>query len=79
MRALDHVLVGGELALGRVVALRAGYSPRRGRALRGDGRLDLAGLSAGFGLTIRRFALDYAYTGWSEVGGVHQFGVRTRL
>ncbi len=79
VRALDHLLVGGELALGRAIALRAGYSPRRGRALRGDGRLDLAGLSAGFGLTIRRFALDYAYTGWSEVGGVHQFGVRTRL
>ena len=39
VRALDHVLVGGELALGRTIALRAGYSPRRGRALRGDGRL----------------------------------------
>ena len=79
VRALDHLLVGGELALGRVLALRAGYSPRRGRALRGDGRLDLAGLSAGFGLTVRRFALDYAYTGLSDVGAVHQFGVRTRL
>ncbi len=79
VRALDHVLVGSELALGRALTLRAGYSPRRGRGLRSGGRLDLAGLSAGFGLTIRRFALDYAYTGWSEVGGVHQVGVRTRL
>ncbi|HEX8298285.1 MAG TPA: PorV/PorQ family protein [Rubricoccaceae bacterium] len=79
VRALDHLLVGGELALGRALTVRAGYSPRRGRALRGDGRLDLAGLSAGFGLAIRRFALDYAYTGWSEVGALHQVGVRTRL
>ncbi|HEX8385299.1 MAG TPA: PorV/PorQ family protein [Rubricoccaceae bacterium] len=79
VRALDHVLVGGELRLGRSLAARAGYSPRRGRALRSGGRLDLAGLSAGFGLTVRRFALDYAYTGWSEVGGLHQIGVRTRL
>ena len=79
VRALDHLIVGGELALGRALTVRTGYSPRRGRALRGDGRLDLAGLSAGFGLVIRRFALDYAYTGWSEVGGLHQIGVRTRL
>ena len=79
VRALDHLLVGGELRLGRSLAARAGYSPRRGRALRSGGRLDLAGLSAGFGLTVRRFALDYAYTGWSEAGGLHQIGVRTRL
>ncbi len=79
VRALDHLLVGGELQLGRVLAARAGYSPRRGRALRSGGRLDLAGLSAGFGITLRRFGLDYAYTGWSEAGGLHQFGVRTRL
>ena len=77
--ALDRVLIGGELQLGRALTTRLGYSPRRGRALRGDGRPDLAGVSAGFGLAIRRFALDYAYTGWSEVGGVHQIGVRTRL
>lgn len=78
-RALDHVLIGSELRLGRSLAARAGYSPRRGRALRSGGRLDLAGLSAGFGLVVRRFALDYAYTGWSEAGGLHQIGVRTRL
>ena len=77
--ALDRVLVGGELQLGRALTTRLGYSPRRGRALRGDGRLDLAGLSAGFGLALRRFAVDYAYTGWSDTGGIHQIGVRTRL
>lgn len=78
-QALDRVLIGGELQLGRALTTRLGYSPRRGRAVRGDGRLDLAGLSAGFGLAVRRFALDYAFTGWSESGAVHQIGVRTRL
>ena len=79
VRALDHLLVGGELALGRALAARVGYSPRRGRALRSGGRLDLAGLSAGFGLSVRRIAFDYAFTGWSESGAIHQVGVRTRL
>lgn len=78
-RALDHVAVGGELQLGRALALRVGYNPRRADDLRSGGRLDLAGVSAGFGLSLSRFALDYAFNGWSQYGGLHQFGLRTRL
>lgn len=78
-RALDHVAAGGELRLGRALAIRAGYNPRRADDLRSGGRLDLAGVSMGFGLALSRFALDYAYNGWSQYGGLHQFGLRTRL
>lgn len=78
-RTLDHVAVGAELQLGRALALRAGYNPRRADDLRSGGRLDLAGVSAGFGLSLSRFALDYAFNGWSQYGGLHQFGLRTRL
>lgn len=78
-RALDHVALGGEIRLGSALTARAGYSPRRGAGLRTDRRLDLAGSSVGFGLALRRFALDYAFNTWGEFGGVHQFGVRTRL
>lgn len=78
-RALDHVAVGGELRLGRALAVRAGFNPRRADDLRSGDRLDLAGVSMGFGLALSRFALDYAYNGWSQYGGLHQFGLRTRL
>lgn len=78
-RALDHVAAGGELRLGRALALRAGFNPRRADDLRSGSRLDLAGVSMGFGLALSRFALDYAYNGWSQYGGLHQFGLRTRL
>ena len=77
--ALDHLAVGGELQLGRALALRGGYNARRADALRSGDRLDLAGISMGFGLDLKRVALDYAYNGWSQYGGLHQFGVRTRL
>ena len=77
--ALDHLAVGGELQLGRALALRGGYNARRAEALRSGDRLDLAGISMGFGLDLRRVALDYAYNGWSQYGGLHQFGIRTRL
>jgi hypothetical protein len=67
------------LALGKALTARLGYHPRRGAALRTGGRLDLAGVSAGFGISLKRVGVDYAYTGWSAFGGLHQFGIRTRL
>lgn len=78
-RALDHVAVGGELQLGGAFSVRVGYNGRRGDALRGGGRLDLAGVSAGAGLRLRRVTVDYAFSNWGDFGGLHQFGVRTRL
>ncbi len=78
-RTLDHVALGGELALGRALALRAGFNPRRADDLDGGRRLDLGGVSLGFGLSLSRVSLDYAYNGWSTFGGMHQFGLRSRL
>ncbi|MDT7855886.1 PorV/PorQ family protein [Rubrivirga sp. S365] len=78
-RALDHVALGGELALGSTLKARVGYNGRRAGDLDAGGRLDLAGLSLGAGLTLRRVTVDYAYVGWSRFCGLHQFGVRTRL
>ena len=77
--AVRHVGAGGELQLGKALALRLGYEPARREALRSGGRLDLAGVTAGFGLDTRRVALDYAYGAWSDYGGLHQFGVRVGL
>ncbi len=78
-RALDHVALGGELQLGKVFAVRAGYNGRRGDDLRSGGRLDLAGVSVGAGIALRRIGVDYTYSNWGDFGGLHQFGVRTRL
>ena len=79
VRALDHVALGGELALGSVVSVRAGYNGRRGSDLRSGGRLDLAGVSLGAGVRLRRVSVDYAFSNWGAFGGLHQFGLRTRL
>ena len=78
-RALDHVALGGELQLGSAFALRAGYNGRRGADLRSGGRLDLAGVSVGAGVSLRRVSVDYAFANWGDFGGLHQFGVRTRF
>ena len=78
-RTLDHLALGGELQLGPSFAVRAGYNGRRGDDLRSGGRLDLAGVNIGAGITLRRVAVDYAFSNWGAFGGLHQFGVRTKL
>ena len=76
---LRHVNAAGELRLGRPVAVRLGYDFRRGDDLSSDRRLDMAGLSAGFGINLSRLAFDYAFHGWGAFGGMHQFAVRTKV
>ena len=78
-RALDHLALGGEFQLGSAFSARAGYNGRRGGDLRSGGRLDLAGVSVGAGIRLRRVSVDYAFSNWGAFGGLHQFGVRTRL
>ncbi len=74
-----HLAVGGEFEFGSAFAVRLGYDYRRGEELATGERLDLAGVSAGFGLNLRRFGFDYAYNAWSSFGGLHHITLRTQL
>lgn len=57
--------------------LRLGYSHRK-RNLKSDRRLDLAGTAVGFGLRVRGFQVDYAFSSWS-FAGLHQFTIARRF
>ena len=80
-QVMRHLAVGAELEPVEALALRLGYSHRRHQELQGDGsgRVDPAGLSAGFGLTVHGLSVDYAFSSWSTLGGLHQFGLRAQL
>ena len=78
-RVMRHLALGAELTPVGVLALRVGYGHRRQELASGDRRVDPAGLSAGFGLSIRRISVDYAFRSWSAIGGLHQFGLRAQL
>ena len=77
--ALEHLVVGGEFQFSDAFQVRAGYNHRRHEALKTRDRLDVAGVSAGFGLRVSRVRFDYAYNAWSAVGGLHQVTLRARL
>jgi len=77
---LDHVLahlsMGAELRPVEAIRLRVGYNHRRGTELALTDRFDFAGVGLGFGVNVGPVAVDYAYSSWSELGGLHQFTVR---
>lgn len=75
---MHHLILGGEFQFGEAFNVRFGYNHRRHDALKTNSRLDLAGFSTGFGLKIKRFRIDYAYSSWS-FAGLHQFTVRTAI
>ncbi len=76
---LAHLTFGGEVRLGDVLRVRAGYNHRRSQDLALADRFDLGGLGGGFGLVIGGIGVDYAYNSWSELGGLHQFTIRADL
>lgn len=78
-RAFRHLLLGAEFQFSEAFQVRFGYDQRRHAALRTSTRLDVAGFSLGAGLHIRRVGIDYAWSSWSSLGGLHRFTVSTRL
>ncbi len=74
----SHAIVGLEFQVISAFALRLGYNHRRHQNLTSSSRLDIAGAGVGFGLRIRGFTLDYAYSSWS-FAGLHQFTAGTRI
>lgn len=76
---MEHIALGGEFQFSESFNLRFGYNHRRHETLKTKSRLDFAGFGFGAGLKISSFRFDYAYSSWSELGGLSQFTVRTVL
>jgi hypothetical protein len=78
-RLMYHIVLGGEFQFSQNFQLRIGYNFRRHDELGLKSRLDFSGVSTGFGLQISRIGIDYAFSSWSSLGGLHRFTVRTSL
>lgn len=76
---LDHLIIGTEFRFSEVVKARFGYNHQRHESLKTGSRLDLAGFSTGFGISLSRFQFDYAFNAWSSLGGLHQISLGTQL
>jgi hypothetical protein len=74
-----HLIVGGELAIGKNLFLRASYNYETHREMGVPKARSLVGFSAGFGIRIKAFQIDYARSRNNIVGSPNFLTLRVDL
>ncbi|MGL4599829.1 MAG: type IX secretion system protein PorQ [Bacteroidia bacterium] len=78
-KAMRHVVVGGELLLGKALALRVGYNYMRRKELAIDTKKGTSGFTFGMGLRISMFNFSYARSLYHLAGGTNTFSLTLNL
>lgn len=68
-------LIGTEFLLGDPVRFRLGYNHRTHTDLKSASRIDLSGVQAGLGITVKEWTIDLSRSSWGRLGGVFQIGI----
>lgn len=73
-----HITVGGEFIIGKneVLMLRVAYNHQRKRELSVVNLRSLAGFSAGAGVNLKKFILDYGFAVYHQAGSSKHLGIR---
>lgn len=74
-----HLIIGGEMALGKNLFLRASYNYEIHHNMDVPEARSLVGFSAGFGVKIKAFQIDYALSRNNIVGSPHFLTLRMDL
>lgn len=75
----DHFSLGAELFPEKGFNIRLGYNVKRGNELAVADQRNFSGLSAGFGIKLSRFRIDYAHVRYHNSTNVNQIGVSVDL
>ena len=71
--------VGGEFTLSRVLQLRFGYNNEQRKDLQIESTSGLAGFSAGVGILISDYRVDYALSSLGKIGSLHRISLGTNF
>ncbi len=74
-----HIIFGGELYLGKVISIQAGYNHLRRQEMSIPVGRSLAGFSFGAGLQIKRFQVRYGRAIYHAAGGNHHFSFAVKF
>ncbi len=69
--------VGGEFTVSKVVLLRFGYDNARRKDFKIGSSADLAGFSAGLGILVSGYNVDYGLSSLGKAGILHRISLRT--
>ncbi|MCU7613643.1 type IX secretion system protein PorQ [Chryseobacterium sp. GMJ5] len=75
----DHFSIGAELFPEKSFNIRLGYNAKRGSELAVTDQRNFSGISAGFGLKISKFRIDYAHVRYHNSSNVNQIGISVDL
>lgn len=81
-RLLDYFgsfSIGAEFLLSESLLLRFGYNNEQRRELKLGTGAGLAGFSAGGGVVFGEYLLDYAFSSYGKIGGLHRVSVGVQL
>lgn len=76
---LRHTIFGGEASLGENMKLRLGYNHFAHEQAKTRENFDFAGASIGIGLNIKGIMVDISRNSLSEIGGVVQMSISTKI
>lgn len=76
---MRHLVFGVEILPSENFIIRAGYNYQRRQELKFNDRAAMVGLSAGFGLKIKRFRLDYAISQYHLAGSSSLFSLTVNI
>lgn len=76
---MRHIIFGVEILPSENFIVRAGYNYQRRQELKFNDRASMVGFSAGFGLKIKRFRLDYAISQYHLAGSSNLFSLSINL
>jgi hypothetical protein len=76
---MRHLVFGLEILPSENFIIRAGYNYQRRQELKFNERASMVGLSAGFGLKIKRFRLDYAISQYHIAGSSNLFSLAINI
>jgi hypothetical protein len=71
--------VGGEFTLSKVLQLRFGYNNEQRKDLQIESTSGLAGFSAGLGIMVSEYRIDYALSSLGQIGSLHRISVGTNF
>jgi len=74
-----HIIIGAEVEAGKPVRLRLGYNHLTRLSLSTGEKKGLVGLSAGAGIVIQQFRVDYAFAKYHAAGNLNQIGISINL
>ena len=76
---LRHFILGSEILPGKNVTLRFGYNYQRQKELANENHPGLVGFSAGVGLKVSKFSINYGVSSFHLAATAHYFSLTTNL